>query len=411
MAHLLRVGVAAVALGMAPWAAFAQSRAGAITVRDVLAVAREQSPARRAALARLEGAELSHRLSGRVPGPLAEVRWENWAPGHPLPLDAFAAVTQTVELGGKRPARVGVAGATAASARASLTATERDLDADIVGRFLAVVRTRDRHRILAAHRDGLSELVRVLERRVAEGVTAESDLRKIEAERERVDTEAALADVRARHELASLGALVGWSPAPSIDALERPTLPPPDEEAGLGDAAIARRADVQVAAARLDAARQTLRFERARRVPDLAVTGGLKRTAGFSTGVLAVQVPVPLSDRNQAALALARGQLAAAELDFAQTRRLAQAEAAALLDAARELARRGARAEASLVGPATVVRLAARAAFTSGAGDLLRLVDAERVFADAEMAVSDLALDAAQAAFDARLAMGKELMP
>jgi cobalt-zinc-cadmium efflux system outer membrane protein len=261
--------------------------------------------------------------------------------------------------------------------------------------------------------NGLGELVRILERRVAEGVTAEADLQKIETERVRVDTDAALARLRTARELTTLAALVGWSPVPPADALERPApvVPAAADIDALVAAALARRPDVQLAAARLDTARQSLRFEQARSMPDLNVTGGLKRTGGYDTGLVALLVPVPLFDRNRAAVVLAQGGVDAAALELEQTRRLATADARAALATAIELARRSADASPRLLEPATVVRTAARSAFESGAGDLLRLVDAERVYADSRMVVNDLSIDALLAALEARLALAEEMLP
>ena len=327
-------------------AATAQPVAAGMTLRDALTQARAQSPARRAAAARVEAADLSHSLAGRSPNPIAELRWENWAPNlhDRLPYDTFATVTQTVELGGKRSARQGVAAAGAQGARAALW-SER-----------ARPGCRDRPSIIwrssaSATADARSpstptawpSLCRILERRVAEGVAAEADLDKLRTERARVDIDAMLARMHAERELAVLTALVGWSPAPSLEALEAPALALPaaisepgtvETPAAIVNAALDRRPDVQLAAARLEAARQALRFESARRVPDLQVIGGLKRTGAYDTGVASVLVPIPLFDRNQPALALARGGVTAAELELAQTRRLADGQIRAALQAA-----------------------------------------------------------------------------
>jgi cobalt-zinc-cadmium efflux system outer membrane protein len=151
--------------------------------------------------------------------------------------------------------------------------------------------------------------------------------------------------------------------------------------------------------------------ERARSVPNLFVSGGYKRTAGFNTGVLAVTVPVPLFDRNRAAAAVAEGELRAAEIGLAFVRNAARAEATVLADAADRLASYAADVERIEVEPAAVVRVAARAALEEGAGDLLRLVDAERVHAEVTRDVLDLRLDALLAAIDARLALSEEPLP
>ena len=276
-------------------------------------------------------------------------------------------------------------------------------------------RERERWHTLSQQNADLGELVRVLERRVAEGVTAEADLRKLQTERVRVDTDAELARMRADRGLVVLSALVGWSAAPPVDALVRPTvtvpvLTSPDLDAAIA-ASLARRPDVRLAAARVEASRQGLRFEQSRGVPDLSVTGGLKRTGGYDTGVAAVLVPLPIFERNKAAVAVAQGNMAAAELELAQVERLAAGEARSTLVAARELGERSARASADLLEPAAVVRTAARSAFESGAGDVLRLVDAERVYAESRLIIGDLSIDALLAAIDARLALAEDVAP
>lgn len=397
-----------------------QPQEGSFSLREALRQARSQSAARQAAAVRVEAADLSRRFSGQMPNPTSELRWENMAPGlgHRLPLDVFATVTQPVELGGKRHARRSIADAVFASSRAALFATEQWLDADVARLYLAVIAERERSRVLVEHADGLAEPLRILERRVAEGVTAEADLRKLEVERARVDADAALSRLAAMKTLSILVALVGWTSMPTLDALTMPALSLIEGASELVQAdealiagALDRRPDVRLAAARVETARQTLRFEQARGVPDLNLTGGYKRTTGYDTGVVALVLPIPLFERNRATIALAAGNARAAELELAQTRRQAIGQARAALAAAHELTRRNAVASARLVDPANQVRTAARAAFASGAGDLLRLVDAERVYADARLAVTDLSNQALVSIVEARLALAEDPMP
>jgi outer membrane protein TolC len=79
--------------------------------------------------------------------------------------------------------------------------------------------------------------------------------------------------------------------------------------------------------------------------------------------------------------------------------------------AALQLAAQASRAEADLIGPAAVVRTAARAAFVEGRGDALQLVDAERVFGEALRDAVELRLDATVAVIHARLAIGETPLP
>ena len=61
--------------------------------------------------------------------------------------------------------------------------------------------------------------------------------------------------------------------------------------------------------------------------------------------------------------------------------------------------------------PATAVRASTRAAFESGAADMLRVVDAERVYTDAQMVFHTLASEAVVAAVEARIAVGEDPLP
>ena len=64
-----------------------------------------------------------------------------------------------------------------------------------------------------------------------------------------------------------------------------------------------------------------------------------------------------------------------------------------------------------LLGPAEGVRNAAQAMFREGATDVLKLVDAERIYADVRREALALAIDAYVAAIEARFAVAQEDIP
>ena len=169
--------------------------------------------------------------------------------------------------------------------------------------------------------------------------------------------------------------------------------------------------ELQVAASAAAQARAIADVEHARSRPDLGVNAGFKRTAGFNTGVAALTVPIPLFDRNGVARALADGQVSATTHELAATRQRLTALLAASRDAAATLSARAADVDAMLISPARGARDAARAAFAAGALDVLRLVDAERLYVDATVAATDLDIDAVAAALEARLAAGEDPLP
>lgn len=379
-----------------------------LSLADALARARASSPVMAAAKARVDAARAASGLAGRFLNPLVELRSENWANAAPdgtLPLDVFATVTQTLELGGKRGARRAVAAAAVTAAAATEALVWRDLARGIALDYLAALRARDHARARAEFATQMAEAARIMAARVTVGSAPEADLLKLRTEETRAALERTRADLAAARALASLGALLGTDVA--AGALQ---MPPLTAVAGL-TAVAETHPELQVASSAAAQARAVADVEHARSRPDLGVNAGFKRTAGFNTGVAALTVPIPLFDRNGVARALADGQVrvAAHELDAARQRLTALLAAAR--DAATTLAARAADVDATLVTPARGARDAARTAFAAGALDVLRLVDAERLYVDAAVAATDLDIDAVAAALEARLAAGEDPLP
>lgn len=387
--------------------AAAQTAGGPFTLADALTRARTEAPALAAVRARIDGAREARLRAGRPLNPSVELRSENWASGVAggLPLDVFATVTQTVELGGKRGARRAAADASVTSAAAAEALVWRDLARTVTADYLSALRFRDEARALAAHADSLAEASRVMSRRVAVGSAPEAELLKLRTEEARAVVARTRAELAAARALATLGAALGLDLQP--DQLQRPAAPAPPAEASVP----ATHPELVAATSAIGAARAAVALEHARGVPDMAVNAGVKRTSGYNTGVAALTVPIPLFDRNGVARALADGQLRAAEQERDAAERRLRGALASARAAAMTLRARAADAQAQLVEPARGARDAARAAFAAGALDVLRLVDAERVFIDATIVTLELEFDAVAAAIDARLAAGEEPLP
>lgn len=387
--------------------AAAQPSTPPVTLAAALAHARAASPALAAVRERISGARDARLRAGRPLNPFVELRSENWASGIPggMPLDLFATVTQTVELGGKRGARRAVADAVVGSAVAVEATAWQEIARTVTTDYLAALRARDQAHALAAHADSLTEATRVMGRRVEVGAAAEADLLRLRTEEARAVVARSRAELASARALATLGAALGMDIA--ADALQRPAVPAP-----AGDLSVpATHPELVAATTAIETAQATLAFERARGVPDVAINAGVKRTARFNTGVAAVTVPIPLFDRNGVARALADGQVRAAQLERDAVERRLRGGLAAALATVAALNGRAAEAAHLIVDPARGARDAARAAFAAGAIDVLRLVDAERMFIDASLVTMDLEFDALAAVIDARLAAGEEPLP
>ena len=380
------------------------------TLAEALARAGEVAPDRAASQARVDAARQGVSESGRFPNPVVEFRQENWLSGvsrDELPLDTFAEVTQLIEIGGKRSARQRAAAAAAGREEATAGLVRLQLTRAVARAYLEALRQRQRHRTLTVQAADLAEMVRVMDRRVALGTIAEADLLKLRTEEARAGLDLVRSDVLARRALAELGARLDLDP--SLDALEVPVIPPPPA-ADLA-VALSRRPDIVAAQRNIDAARQNLRLEDARRVPDPSVNGGWKRTTGLDTAQFTISMPLPLFNHNNLARVLAQGEVKAAEQGLVAAERRARGELVSAREAAERLAARARDSRVTLLEPAQAARAAARAAYRAGALDVLRLVDAERVATEAALVANDLEIDATAAAIEARLAAGEEALP
>jgi len=377
-----------------------------------------QSASYQAALARTKAAAAALEQARRLPNPSLEVREENWqlndqSGDTDVTIDVFATLTQPVELPGKRAARSAAAAASLDAAQAERSLTARDLVIETARVYLRALGARELRRSLGEQREALQTLVAAMQRRVQEGHSAEADLMKLRTESARLDLQHAEAFRELRRQTAALAVLVK-EPGP-IDAVrlrEPPPLEAPAADATTGDGVdVHQVAEIRAARARHEQARQELRLERARRYPDPNLTAGYKRTGGVDTIVTGVSVPIPVFDRNSGHVTRAAAEERAAALDLDVLSRGAAAAAAAQIAAARDLALRARHVDAELLEPARVVRDAARSAFREGAADVLRLVDAERVYAEAQRETLDLKHEAYAQALAAHLLLNEEFRP
>jgi cobalt-zinc-cadmium efflux system outer membrane protein len=408
------VALFVIAAALAAQVAPAESPPPALTIQDAITRAQRDSPARGALVAVADGAAEAVRVAGRPLNPLLDIRSENWTPSSStqLPLDLWATITQPVELGGKRGLRTGLARADRDAAAADVTSFDRQLASQTAQLYMQALRARGVLASLDANRDGLATIVDAMRARVGEGHVAESDLLRFEAEAARLDIDIARATLDLDRSLASLAVLIGV-PTIAASQLVLPALPPvpsPAEPVAIA-AAVSRHPDMTAAAARLHRAEQVLAIENARRIPDPAFTTGYKRTVGITTMVAAVTATVPLFDRNNSSRVVAGAAVKAAAAEQDATRARLSSEIALLARTAATLRDRAARTERELLEPAGVVREAARASFREGTVDVLKLIDAERVYAEVGRVALDLQLEAIASAIDARIALGEAPLP
>jgi cobalt-zinc-cadmium efflux system outer membrane protein len=392
-----------------------RAAAETLTLPHAVALAREHSPFLAAARAQAGGASRAADVAGRLADPSLELVIENWRPGASdfvasTDLDAFVVLTQPLDLftrgGRKAQARGESDEAAAARARA-----EQDVVLDTVRRFLEARRGGELVAALEAQVVNLGDIVAAMAKRVAEGYAAEADLLRFRAEAARAANHLATARIGLARAEAELAFLIGRPVAGLELAAPEPPPPPPGDADALAEQALARRPDVLAARARVARALGSLSLEGARRYPDLALTGGYKRTMGKDTAVVGVVTSVPIFERNARARARAEADAHAAELELQATLARARAEAAIQVRAARDLQARLEHLDDELVRPAEEARRSALAAFREGAVDVLRVVDAERTHTDARREALDISVETFLASCRARQAAGLEALP
>jgi cobalt-zinc-cadmium efflux system outer membrane protein len=236
-----------------------------------------------------------------------------------------AQVSQVIELGGKRSARIAAAEQERNVALTDVSVKRADLRADVITAYMEALTAQERAVLAQASVDLAHKATDVTGRRVTAGKISpveltRSNVAEAAAQLELTQANADLA--LAKRRLASL-----WA---SAQPLEQPLQTP--------DAPFARLPSWADLTARLSAAPQLRRaqaavagrdaqvaLERAQRIPDVTVTLGSQRDRSLGSGtqaVLGLSVPLPLFNRNQGNMlaALRRADQARDDLEAEQLR-------------------------------------------------------------------------------------------
>lgn len=279
-------------------AAPAASALPALTLQAALARALQANPGLNAARHELLAQDGAVLQAGARPNPTLsldlqdrrrETRETTWQLSQPL------------ELGGKRAARMAAAEKGREHAAAGFDAQRTELHAQVVGAFYDVLIAQERLRLA---QDALQLAKRASDttaRRVAAGKVSpveETRARVAESGVRLEQSQAVAALATARQRLAAMWA----SPAPDFEQAEGRLDPLPE----MPDAALlaARRSgapNVQLARRALEQRKAESQLALANRTPDLTLSVGVKRAEemGRNQALLGFSVPLPLFDRNR----------------------------------------------------------------------------------------------------------------
>lgn len=316
-------------------------------------------------------------------------------------LEATLALSQVVELGGKRQARISAAEAGLGLVDVERQAAQLDVLAEVTRRFIDAAALQERVQLSDRAIALAEETVSATERRVNAGRSPDSELfrARVTLDRARLGSRRIRADLQSAYRLLA----ATWGAAePSIDGAPFSevranllALPPVPEYAGLQSRLEANPDFLRFASeARLRDAE--LRLASSLRKPDLTLAGGIRRFQDTRDEALVAYVSVPLfADRNaQAQITAARAGLdqvqsnrqAALTAAQAALYQLHQALSAAVLEV-RTL-------ERDILPLADQALRETRYAHERGRYSYVELADAQREFLDLQLALIDSAADA-----------------
>ncbi|MCU7280327.1 TolC family protein [Pseudomonas peradeniyensis] len=243
-------------------------------------------------------AEGERRQAGLIPNP--ELSWEVEDTRRDTSTTTVT-LSQALELGGKRGARIEVAEAGQAIARLELERQRNSLRADVIQAFHAALRAQTALE-LAQQSQALTERgLRVVEGRVRAGQS--SPVEATRAQVQLAQAEAAVRRARTEHGVANqaLARLTGSAEA-RFDRLDASNLSPgPAPQAEHLLAKVEQTADWRLAAAQIERGDASLGSEKAQRIPNLTVSLGSQysREDRERVNVVGLSMPLPLFDRNQ----------------------------------------------------------------------------------------------------------------
>ena len=310
-------------------------------------------------------------------------------------------IVQPIDLNGRRGSLRDAARADGLATEAEIARRRQVLVAEVRQAYVQCAAASAQFDVWQRYSDELAEAERVSTARAEAGDTAVYDVRRVRVERRAAEAQLARARGDIAADCAALASLTGIAdPQVELEAITRLT----------SAAQPGERADLLADERRIEAAQYRVRAADQARLPQLAVgVGVLRRDDGIDTAygpVVSAGVTVPLWNSGSAAVRREEARAAALESELLIARRRVEAEqnaAAARLSAAREAAvtAAGAREDAGRLG--TI----AETAYQAGEIGVVELLDAYEAAREADLSVIALATDAALAAVEYDLAIGR----
>lgn len=379
-----------------------------MSLQDAVSQALANHPQLAAGEARIEIARADRKQASLSPNPRLFLQSEDVRPWNssfnfPNNTEDYGYVGQVLETAGKKKHRVEVASAGLRITEAEKAVLIRQIRFQVSAAYFTALGAQQMRDLYRRSLDTYEQDVEYNRKRVQEGAAAEADLIRIQLERDRVRLQVITSDREVAQAIVELYRAIGSTSFRPVTLTE--PLEPDASLQTFNPGNPANRPELQAAQESLLQAQANVRLQRANARPDPDVYFGYKRNSGANTLYTALQIDLPIRNRNQGAIASAEAQVheARANLQGTQVKLLADTEAAhKTFEAQRalfaELPQIRARADEN--------ERIARAAYREGGYDLIRLLDAQRTRIDTEVQYSRALVELRQSILTLQFATG-----
>jgi len=322
--------------------------------------------------------------------------------------DSLAALSQFIEIGGKRRDRQLAARAGVLSAKARFCDAKRTLDQGVTKAYVAALLAGENARNLAQSAGYMAHEAAIAEAQHKAGDLSEADLKTIQVNAEQFEAQAKAAAAAAVQARIAVELLMGarqpkgdWSPSDKLDDLVAAVT----TTTSANVATNVNRPDVLAAGTDLRAAEANLKLQKAERIPDPTIFIGAEHNPPGGgpqedTVNVGVSFPLPLWNLNGGNIKAAQAAVDQSRIALAQI----QAQSAADLATARseydEADARWRRYRDQTAPKSAKVREAVEFKYERGAATLLDLLNAEQTDNTVRLALAQAMNDTVAAAAD-----------
>jgi cobalt-zinc-cadmium efflux system outer membrane protein len=393
-----------------------------VTLSQALELLETQNPDTLAARLQIVAAEAERVQARLYQNPTLSIDTDDIAVGHTTPpglsvgqtIGSTVRLDQPLPLWGKRQLRIAGAEVGIAAAKDQARDTLRQLRAAVKDAFFHAAHDARLFAFASENRDRYQKVIELNERRFHSGDISEVELRKIELENLKFETDVEDTRRSLGESQQLLGRLIGVEHSVVASGeLAAPAIA--IDDASMLDTAMENRPDVAALQRQREQADLALRLARRERYPDVTVgadytrsqfviSGDNRNTLGFG-----FSVPLPILNQNQGEIAKAEVALRQAENDVARARLDLAQEVHDALERYHSTQRVRQLFESGYLDRAKLTVTAAETSHRVGAASLIELLDAERTYTATQTDYLDTLYAARSSLITLEKAVGKDL--